>query len=74
MNIITGNTECNLLLDSGTGCRIIKLSLAKNIMFNFIQAKWSQKKKPLELKSFLTDTVEVLEILRTPIIFNDWQI
>ena len=44
MNIITGNTECNLLLDSGTGCRIIKLSLAINIMFNFIQAKWSQKK------------------------------
>ena len=32
------------------------------------------EKKPLELKSFLIDTVEILEILRTPIIFNDWQI
>ena len=43
INIKYGNTECNLLLDSGSGCIIINLSRAKNIMYNCEQAKWSEK-------------------------------
>ena len=44
MSITIGNTEFNLLPDSGNGFTIINLSLVKHIMYNFIQAKWSEKK------------------------------
>ena len=71
MNITIGNTECKLLLDSGSGCTIINMSLAKHIMFNCIQMV---KQKPLKLKSFSNDTVETLGTLETPVHFNDWQI
>ena len=56
-----GNTDCNLLLDSGSGCNIINMSLAKEIMFNFMQAEWSEKKSH-ELKSFSNDIVETLGV------------
>ena len=52
MMVTIGNTDCDLLLDSGSGCTIINMSLAKEIMYNCPQ--WS-KKKPLELKSFSND-------------------
>ena len=72
MNITIGNTDCNLLFVSRSGCTIIKLSLARQIRFNCIQATWS-KIKPLDFKSFPNDTVETLGTLTTPTNINDWQ-
>ena len=73
LTIIFGNTDCHLVLDSGSGCTIMNMSLTKEIMFNCIQAQWSEK-KPLELKSFSNDIVETLGTLRTPVRCNDWKI
>ena len=39
MNITIGNTECNLLPDSGSGCSVNIPSLAKHIMYSCEQAK-----------------------------------
>ena len=44
MTIIIGNTDRHLLLNSGSGCTIKNMSLAKQIIFNCIQAQWSEKK------------------------------
>ena len=43
MTITIGNTDWHLLLESGSGCTIINMSLAKEIMFNCMQAQWSEK-------------------------------
>ena len=51
MTITIGNTDCHLLLYSGSGCTIISMSLAKEIMLNCAKSQWSEK-KALELKSF----------------------
>ena len=51
MTITIGNTDYYLILDSGSGCTIINMSLAREIMLNCAQSQWSEK-KPLELKSF----------------------
>ena len=50
MMITIGNTDCDLLLDSG--CSIIIMSLAKEIIYNCPQSQWP-KKKPLEPSLFL---------------------
>ena len=73
MTITIGNTDCHLLLDSGSGCTIINMSLAKEIMYNCAQSQWLEK-KPLELKSFSDDIVETLSTLKTPVRCNDWKI
>ena len=73
ITITIGNTDCHLLLDFGSGCIIINMSLAKEIRFNCMQAQWSEK-KPLELKSFSNDIVETLDTLKTPVSCNDWKI
>ena len=73
MTITVGNTDCHLLLDSGNGCTIINMSLAREIMYNCAQSQW-QEKKPLEIKSFSNDIVENLGTLKTPIRCNDWKI
>ena len=73
LSIIIGNTNCDLLLDSGSGCTIINMSLAREIMLNCIQSQWSEK-KPQELKSFLNDIVQPLGTLKTPVKCNDWYI
>ena len=73
MTITIGNTDCHLLLDFGSGCTIINMSLAKEIMFNCAQSQWSEK-KPLELKSFSYDIVETLGTLKTPFRCNYWKI
>ena len=39
LTITTGNTDCSLLLDSRSGCTIINLSLAMQIMINCIEAQ-----------------------------------
>ena len=52
ITITIGNTDCDLLLDSGCGCTIINMSLAREIIKNCTQSQWSEK-KPLELKFFL---------------------
>ena len=49
--ITIGNTNCDLLLDSGSGCTIINLSLAKEIMYNCPQSQWSEK-KTIRIKVF----------------------
>ena len=64
MMITIGNTDCDLLLDSGSGCTIINMSLAKKIMYNCPQSQWSEK-KPLELKSFSDDIFKTLGTLKT---------
>ena len=71
--ITIGNTDCHSLLDSGSGCTIINMSLAREIMFNCAQSQWSEK-KPLELKSFSNDIVETQGTLKTPFRCNDWKI
>ena len=73
MTITIGNTDCHLLLDSGSGCTIINMSLAREPMLNCAQSQWSEK-KPLELKSFSNDIVETLGTLKTPVRCNDWKI
>ena len=73
MTITIGNTDCHLLLNSATGCTIIKMSLAGEIMFNCAQSQWSEK-KPLELKCFSNNIVKTLETLKTPVRCNDWKI
>ena len=73
MTITIRNTDCHLLLDSGSGCTNINMSLAKEIMFNCAQSQWSEK-KPLELKSFSNDIAETLETLKKPVRCNDWKI
>ena len=73
LSLTIGNTNCDLLLDSGSGCTIIIMSLAREIMFNCAQSQWSEK-KPLELKSFSNDIVQPLGTLKTPIKCNDWSI
>ena len=64
-----GNIECHLLLNSDSGYTIINMSLAKHIMFNYIQTKWSEK-KPLEPN----DIVETLGTLKAPVSLNDSKI
>ena len=44
ITITIGNTDCDLLLDSGSGCTIINMSLAREIMYNCPQSQWSEKK------------------------------
>ena len=73
MTITIKNTDCNSLPDSGSGRSIINMSLAKEILFNCMQAQWSEK-KPLELKYFSNDIVETLGTLKTPVHCNDWKI
>ena len=73
MTITIGNTDCDLFLDSGCGCPIINMSLAKEIMYNCPQSQWSEK-KPLGLKSFSNDIVKTLGTLKTPVQCNDWKI
>ena len=73
MTIKIGNTDCHLLLDSGSVCTIINISLAKEILFNCMQAQWSEK-KPLELKTFSDNIVEKLGAMKTPVRCNDWTI
>ena len=73
MSLTIGNTNCDLLFDSGSGSTIINMSLAKEIMFNCVQSQWSEK-KPLELKSFSNDIVQPLGTLKTPVKSNDWNI
>ena len=73
MTITIGNTDWNLLLDSGSGCTIINKSLAKEIMFICVQSQWSEK-IPLELKSFSNDIAETIGTLKTPVRCNDWKI
>ena len=73
LSLTIGNTNCDLLLDSGSGCTIINMSLAREIMFNCAQSKWSEK-KPLELKSFSNDIVQPLGTLKTPVKCHDWNI
>ena len=51
MMITIGNTDCDLLLDSGSGCTIINMSLAKKIMYNCPQSQWSEK-KTIRIKIF----------------------
>ena len=63
MTITIGNTDCHLLLNSGSGCTIINMSLAREMMYNCAQSQWSEK-KPLELKSFSYDIVESLVTLK----------
>ena len=70
ITITIGNTDCHLLLNSGSGCTIINMSLAKQIMFNCIHAKWSEK-EPLEIKPFSNEIVETLGTLKTPVSCND---
>ena len=73
LSLTIGNTNCDLLLDSGSGCTIINMSLAREIMFNCAQSQWSEK-RPLELKSFSNDIVQPLGTLKTPVKCNDWSI
>ena len=73
MTITIGNTDCHLLLDSGSCCTIINMSLAREIMLNCAQSQWSEK-KPLELTSFLNNIVENLGTLKSPVRCNDWKI
>ena len=73
MPITIGNTDCHLLLDSGSECTNINMSLAREIMLNCVQSQWLEK-KPLELKSFPNDIIETLGTLKTPVRFNDWKI
>ena len=73
VSITIGKTDCDLLLDSGSGCTIINMSLTKEIMYNCPQSQWSEK-KPLELKSFSNDIVKRLGTLKTPVRCNDWKI
>ena len=73
LSLTIGNTNCDLLLDSGSGCTIINMSLAREIMFNCAQSQWSEK-KPLELKSFSNDIVQPVGTLKTPVNCNDWSI
>ena len=40
MTITIGITNCHLLLDSGSGCTIKNMSLAKETMFICMQAQW----------------------------------
>ena len=53
MTITIGNTDCHSLLNSGSGCTIITMSLAKEIIFIFIKTQWSEKNH-LNSNSFLT--------------------
>ena len=73
MKTIFSETQCNLLLASGSICTIDNFSIAKLIVFNCIQAKWSAK-KVFDLKPFSNETVETLGTLKTPFKFNGWQI
>ena len=73
MMITIGNTDCDLLLNSGSGCTIINMLLAKEIRYNCPQSQWSEK-KPLELKSHSNDIVKPLGTLKTPVWCNDWNI
>ena len=73
LTLTIGNTNCDLLLNSGSGCTIINMSLAREIMFNCAQSQWSEK-RPLELKSFSNDIVQPLGTLKTPVKCNDWSI
>ena len=72
MTITIVNTDCHLHLDSGSGCTIINISLAREIMLNCAQSQRSEK-KPLELKSFSNDIVETLGTLKTLVCCNDWK-
>ena len=73
LSLTIGNTNFDLLLDSGSGCTIISMSLAKEIMLNCAQSQWSEK-KPLKLKSFSNDIVQHLGTLKTPVKCNDGSI
>ena len=72
MTITIGNTDCHLLLDCGSSCTIINMSLAKEIMFNCTQAQWSEK-KPLDFKSFSNNIIETLGTIKTPVCCNNWK-
>ena len=73
MTITIGKKDCHLLLNFGSGCNIINMSLAREIVLNCAQSQWS-KKKPLELKFFSNDIVEAFATLKAPVRCNDWKI
>ena len=73
ITITIRNADCDLLLDSGSDCTIIKTSLAREILYNCPQSQCSEKKS-LELKSFSHDIVKTLGTLKTPVRCSDWKI
>ena len=43
-SLTIGKTNCDLLHDSGSGCTIINMSLAREIMLNCARSQWPEKK------------------------------
>ena len=68
-----GNSNCSLLLDSGSVCSILNLSLAMQTIYNCENAKWSEKKIN-ELRIFSNEIVDSLGCLKAPDKHNDWTI
>ena len=73
ITIKIGNKDFHLLLGSRSGCTIINMPIAREIIFNCMKAQWSEK-KPLELKSSANDIVETLGTLKTSVSVNDRKI
>ena len=65
LNLNIGNTECSLLLVLGSAWSISNLTFEKQIMYDCITAKWTEKRIG-ELRKFSNARVDTLGCIKIP--------
>ena len=70
--VVVGKTATNVLVDSGSVCRIINGTLANSIISQDCNLKWIREAAPKQLKTFYNELIQTLDILQTSIQSNNW--
>ena len=69
-----GNTQVELLIDSGSVRSILPKSLASQIVENSPLARWLMIAPPQELKTFSIEPINVTGMIQAPIASNGWRV
>ena len=70
--VVLGNTATNVLVDSGSVCRIINETLANSSISQDSNLKWIREAAPKQLKTCYNELIQTLDILQTSIQSNNW--
>ena len=70
--VVFGNTSTNVLVDLGSACTIINVSLTDSIISQDPNSKWIREANPKQLKTFSNEPILTLGILQTSIHSNNW--
>ena len=72
LDICIGNTQTKALVDSGNVCTIINKCLANTMLSKCKGIFWVQTPEILDLKTFSTDLIKIIGVIKTSIKCNDW--